>query len=241
MPWKDWLSKIDSMNSLIGRVKDSGAPPVEMVRSALRKTAESTGNVVEYTGQLYDRWLGEDRAEILKKCPVATGILAHRHVCGPDFDLASQLFDVRTRPVVTAAILSATGGGLLTFDEELSRLTRNVFDGQQLFGQWGKDFIENLVGQEKCKIVSEWQDDAGFGVLGGGVSHRVLHGHDLSAVLRASQDHGSDGAIVALYHIFGRDFFTPAGIPILPAGSDEAFNFLNKEFEMGKEAAAETA
>lgn len=239
MPWKDWLKKIDPGNSLIGKVKDSPSP-MDVVKKALQKSAEGTGNVVEYTGQLYDRWLGEDRAEILEKCPVATGILAYRHVCGQDFDLASQLFNVRTRPVFTAMILSATGGGLLAFEEELSRLTKHVFDGQQLYGKWGKEFVENLVGQEKYKIVSEWQDKPpGFSVIGGGETHRVLHGHDLSAVLEAYQEHGLDGAIVTLYHIFGRDFFTKAGIPILPSGSDEAFNFLTENFEMGKEAAAD--
>ena len=57
---------------------------MEMVRSALRKTAESTGNVVEYTGQLYDRGLVRIGPSS-QKCPVATEILAHRHVCGTGF------------------------------------------------------------------------------------------------------------------------------------------------------------
>jgi hypothetical protein len=59
----------------------------------------------------------------------------------------------------------------------------------------------------------------------------------MAAVVQATQEYGTGGAVQALYHILGRDFFTPAGIPILPAGSNESYEFLTN-LGLGKRAAA---
>src|SRR5438552_6574802 len=56
----------------------------------------------------------------------------------------------------------------------------------------------------------------------GGWLHRLQHGHDLSAVAHMWWEHGFGGGAQALYHVYGRDFFTPHGIPILPAETDRA-------------------
>jgi Tfp pilus assembly protein PilF len=43
----------------------------------------------------------------------------------------------------------------------------------------------------------------------------------------------------ALYHIYGRDFLTPAGIPILPAGSEDMYSFLTADLGLSPVAAAD--
>src|SRR5262249_25204398 len=76
--------------------------------------------------------------------------------------------------------------------------------------------------------VNRWMDTVpGASLPGGGWTHRLKQGHDLAAVARVWQDHGAGGGIQTLYHVYGRDFFTPAGIPVLPAGNKEALDTLS--------------
>ena len=113
---------------------DVGRSASRLVKALYEGAAEGAGHVAEYADDLYEHWLSEDEAKILDNCPVATGILAHRDVFEADPEIFSQLYNVRVRPVLTAAVLGASGGGILAFDEALSRVTRHVFDGNQLVG-----------------------------------------------------------------------------------------------------------
>src|SRR5439155_16903210 len=79
----------------------------------------------------------------------------------------------------------------------------------------------------------------GSDVMGGGWLHRIQHGHDLAALAQIGQEHGSEGVIQGLYHVYGRDFFTPAGIPILPSGSDHVHHFLTSDLGLGQVDAAD--
>lgn len=212
---------------------DVGHSAGRLVKALYEEASGGAGQVAEYADDLYERWLSEDEARILDDCPVATGILAHRDVFDADPEIFSQLYNVRVRPVLTAAVLGASGGGMLAFDEALSKVTRKVFDGDQLIGGWGADRIASWIGPEKFTEINRFMDTVpGASVPGGGWLHRIQHGHDLSAVAQIFQEHGSDGGIQALYHIYGRDFFTPAGVPILPAGSNEVHKFLTDQLDM---------
>ena len=219
---------------------DVGRSAGRLVKALYEGAAEGVGQVAEYADDLYEDWLSEDEAKILDNCPVATGILAHRDVFEADPEIFGQLYNVRVRPVLTAAVLGASGGGILAFDDALSRVTRHVFDGNQLVGGWGAEHIASMVGPEKAKAVNRFMDTVpGASVPGGGWVHRIQHGHDLNAVAQIFQEHGSEGGIQALYHIYGRDFFTPAGIPILPAGSNEVHAFLTDQVGLGSVEAAD--
>src|SRR5439155_18844651 len=101
------------------------------------------------------------------------------------------------------------------------------------------DHIASLIGPEKADAVNYWMDHVpGTDYIGGGWLHRLQHGHDLSAVTHMWWQHGSGGGLEALYHIYGRDFFTPAGIPILPAGSEHMHEFLTGDLHLSSLEAA---
>ncbi len=196
--------------------------------------------LIEYGDDLYKRKLGEDEAEILDRCPVVVQIKENRPVFDSDPEAFGLLYNVRVRPVLTAAVLGATGGGALVFEEVLSRVTRHVFDGDELIGGWAAKGIASMVGQEKAEAVNRFMDLVpGATVPGGGLLHRIQHGHDLSALTEIAADHGTGGVVQGLYHIYGRDFFTLAGIPILPAGSADMHKLLYENLDLGKEQAAD--
>lgn len=101
------------------------------------------------------------------------------------------------------------------------------------------DGISNLVGPEKAEAVNRFMDTVPGSDVMGGWLHRIQHGHDIKALVQIGEDYGSEGVIQGLYHIFGRDFFTPAGIPILPTGSAQVHEFLITHLGMTAEAAAD--
>lgn len=222
---------------------------------ALKEAGMATGKTLKDAGQaagrgatqgargaadLYQQWFGEDVSKILTECPVATNILQHRESFEKDPDVFGRLYNVRTRPLVTAAVLACGGAGTAAFDEALSRVTRHIFDGDQLVGGALRDRIAELVGPEKAEGVNRFMDTVpGSDVMGGGWIHRIQHGHDVDALIHIGEEYGSEGVIQGAYHIFGRDFFTPAGIPILPSGSEQVHEFLMTNLNMTAEAAAD--
>lgn len=182
--------------------------------------------------RLYSRYLAEDPCIILDASPAASAMLGRREVFESDPEVFGPLLNVRVRPVVSAAALATTGGGLAAFDHVLSRLTRRVFDGDQLVGGW-------LGPKLGSAAVNRWMDTVPGADFPGGWLHRIRHGHDLDAVAEIWSQHGSGGAVQALYHIYGRDFFTPAGVPILPTGSATVHEYLTGTVGLGKREAAD--
>jgi len=232
----------ESAMGALGKVADKGAKRLRqagrVVRKAYSTTASGAEVVIEYADDFYSRTFGEDEREIIKHCPVVHQILDLQPLFETDPEVFTTLYNVRVRPVLAAAVLGGVGGGALAFDEVLSRVTRHVFDQHRLFGGWAAGEIAALVGATKTDAVNAFMDTVpGATVRGGGWIHRIQHGHDMAAVVQATQEYGTGGAVQALYHILGRDFFTPAGIPILPAGSNESYEFLTN-LGLGKQAAA---
>jgi hypothetical protein len=209
------------------------------VRQAYDRISPGAEILIEYGDDLYKRKLGEDEAEILDQCPVVAQIKEHRSAFERDPEVFRYLYNVRLRPMHTAAVLGATGGGAIAFDEVLSRVTRHVFDGDQLIGGWAAEQISSLVGPDTVGAVNRFMDTVpGSTVPGGGLLHRIQHGHDLAALAEIAGEHGTGGVVQGLYHIYGRDFFTPAGIPLIPAGSADMHEFLG-HLGLGKEQAAD--
>jgi hypothetical protein len=209
-------------------------------KTAFDAVRANTEQATDYLSDLYDRQLGEDEARILDQCPLMKSIRGSAEIMAFDPTVFGTLFNVRTRPLITAAILACGGGVAVTFDEELSRITRRLFDSENFVGGWIKDSLAGVLGRDTVNAVNRFIDTVpGSTVMGGGVLHRIQHGHDLASVHDIWQEHGFEGGVQAVYHILGRDFFTPAGIPILPTGSKEVHGFLTETLGIGKETAAD--
>lgn len=245
--WRDRLGHLGEAAGRIlrlaasegGRAADRAKGAVSRVGSGVHEIATDTLDTAWTT---VHRAVVEDENAILDQCPVVSGLLGHRETFERDPQSFGALYNLRVRPVVTGALLSASGGAALagSFDEQLARLTRHVFDGDILLGGRLADAVASAVGPDTARAVNEFMDRVPRStVMGGGWIHRIQHGHDLAAVAEIYGDHGYGGAAQALYHIFGRDFFTPAGIPVLPAGSDQVHRYLVSELGLGKQQAAD--
>jgi hypothetical protein len=223
-----WSAKAKTLASW---AKRAGSAAMDSVRDAAGTTADKVSDateemvagatiVVDRAGAEYARRLGEDEAQIVRDCPVVVQLIDQQEAYLSDPDVMGLLQNVRLKPLIGAAVLAGTGVGVVMHDELLSRTTRAIFDGKAYAGGWLQDAVAGFVGADTVTSVNRFVDTVpGSGVMGGGWIHRIQHGHDLSAVAEVWGDHGPAGGIQALYHIYGRDFFTPAGIPILPTGS----------------------
>jgi len=248
----DFWERVKDAGASIGRVlkdavvntgevlKDAGATTGEALKEASQAAGRGAIQAARGAADLYERWLGEHTGTILAECPVAKNILEHRATFEQDPEIFGRLYNVRMRPLITAASLAAGGAGAAVLDEALSRVTRHIFDGDQLVGGALADRIADLVGSDLAGTVNRFMDTVpGADAMGGGWLHRVQHGHDIEALFNIAQEYGSEGVIQGLYHIFGRDFFTPAGIPILPSGSEQVLDFLITHVGLTAEAAAD--
>ncbi len=232
----------ESVTGAVGKVADKGARRLrqagQLIQKAYSTTAGGAQLVIEYADDFYSRTLGEDERQIIKHCPVVHQVLDLQPSLDADPEVFTSLYNVRVRPVLAAAALGGVGSATLAFDEVLSRVTRRVFDQHRLVGGWAAREIAAYVGGAKADAVNAYMDTVpGASVRGGGWVHRIQHGHDMAAVVEVTREYGTGGAVQALYHVLGRDFFTPAGIPILPAGSDQSYEFLTN-LGLGKRAAA---
>lgn len=239
--WRD--KTIESTKQILQKATEETARGVQqaagLARQAYDHISPSAEVLIEYGDDLYKRKLGEDEAQILDHCPVVAHIKEHRSTFESDPEVFGRLYNARLRPILTAAVLGATGGGAIAFDEVLTKVTRRVFDGDQLIGGWVAEKISSLVDPEAAESVNRFMDTVpGSTVPGGGWLHRIQHGHDLATLTEIAGEHGTGGVVQGLYHIYGRDFFTPAGIPILPAGSADMHKFLHN-LGLGKEQAAD--
>jgi len=219
-----------------GVVLDAGAKLSKASYQTAASGLKTTAGIAKTT---WDRHVDEDEVAILENCQIAKSILEQKESFAIDPEIFGILSNVRIKPVVGAAALGATGTSMLAFDEVLSRVTRSVFDGKYLAGGWLQDHLAGIVGPSTVTEVNRFMDTVPGSGWPGGWLHRVQHGHDLSAVAQIWSEHGSPGGIQALYHLFGRDFFTPHGIPILPAGTDQAMSFLDKTLNLSRQQAAD--
>ena len=208
-------------------IRRAGENSADLARKAAEGTVEGARSASTRVQDAVHCQVVEDERAILAQCPIFVSALEQRPIYESDPDVFRNLYSTSIRPLVSGALLTGAGLGALAFDEVLSRLTRHVFDGNQLVGGWAADSVAGLVGSDTTAVVNRFMDTVpGASHMGGGWIHRVQHGHDLAAVAEVYAEHGFGGAVQALYHIVGRDFFTPAGIPVLPAGSREAHEFL---------------
>lgn len=127
----------------------------------------------------------------------------------PDGGPAPEMLSVAWQ---SDALVGLSAMGVVTWEREIVTVTRSVFhDGlphqalsRRLFGS---DF----------DAIHRWIDTVpGSGIRGGGIVHRLQHGHDLAAAQHLYDQHGLPGLLVWMQHV-GQDVATPTGIP-LPVG-----------------------
>ena len=127
------------------------------------------------------------------------------------------------RHVSTSMVAFAAASGVFKSADEISRFTRDLMDCDLgAVQQW----LRRVFDPEQAREISMWMDASAGGAAFGGWAHRLEHGHDLTALLTLSQEYGHVGAVEWVNHVWMRDFWTPHGVPYLPAGSGSVYEWL---------------
>ena len=139
--------------------------------------------------------------------------------------------------VKSSAILAAAGLGILDNERELMRFSRSIMDTK---GTVFEKVLGHFFEKEKIEQISHWMDKIPDAVYtGGGVTHRVRHGHDIEALIELIKGHDLAGAAEWFNHVALQDFWTPAGVPYLPFGNKTVFEWLSSLDFIGEELASE--
>lgn len=140
-----------------------------------------------------------------------------------------ELLSLRWR---NEALLALSWAGVVSLEDEITGLTDRLFHT----GLPSPRLTKRLLGRDHSEI-HRWIDTVpGSGVAGGGVTHRVKHGHDLEAAATIYREHGLEGALVWLQHV-GQDVFSSTGIPV-PVGGKEVYELLVDQGHTGPRNAA---
>jgi hypothetical protein len=111
------------------------------------------------------------------------------------------------------ALVGLSALGCTVWERDIVMVTRSVFHD----GLPHQDLSRRLFGTD-FDAIHRWIDTVpGSGIRGGGVMHRLQHGHDLQAAQHLYDEHGLPGLMVWMQHV-AQDFATPTGVPI-PMGA----------------------
>lgn len=116
-----------------------------------------------------------------------------------------------------------TAAGVLANAEQITRFTRELMDNDTNAFQQA---LRQVFSPEEARQISLWMDTAPGADFAGGWAHRLHHGHDLSAMVELTGEYGLSGTVEWVNHVWLRDFWTPHGVPYLPAGSGTAYEWL---------------
>ncbi len=112
------------------------------------------------------------------------------------------------------ALLGLSALGVTVWEREIVGVTRAVFHD----GLPHQELSRRLFGSD-CDAIHRWIDTVpGSGVRGGGIVHRLQHGHDLDAAQQLYEAHGLPGLLVWMQHV-AQDVTTPTGVPIPVGGA----------------------
>ncbi|MFW6201031.1 MAG: hypothetical protein ACOC8B_00505 [Gemmatimonadota bacterium] len=150
-------------------------------------------------------WRPEDPGRIVREHPFFRPFPAG----APDTDV--RLGSVAWR---TDALIGLAAAGVFTLEDAIVDVTRDLFHSPGAH----QGLSERLLGR-RFDAIHEWIDTVpGSGVRGGGIVHRLEHGHDLEAARAIYERHGLEGLLVWTQHVT-QDLASPTGIP-LPVGAD---------------------
>ncbi|HEU4884393.1 MAG TPA: hypothetical protein VFT45_19205, partial [Longimicrobium sp.] len=112
------------------------------------------------------------------------------------------------------ALVGLSAMGVTVWEREIVTVTRSVFHD----GLRHQELSRRLFGSD-YDAIHRWIDTVpGSGIRGGGIVHRLQHGHDLAAAQALYEQHGLSGLLVWMQHV-GQDLATPTGIPIPMGGA----------------------
>ncbi|MCG5528045.1 MULTISPECIES: hypothetical protein [Halorhodospira] len=143
-----------------------------------------------------------------------------RHSDNPLVRLETQNVPSHVRAALVSG-LAATG--VFANSDEISQFTRAYMDHDHAALQ---NLLRNVFDPDEAQAISLWMDTDPSSPIAGGWAHRVHHGHDLNAMMTLMDEHGHIGVIEWANHVWLRDFWTPHGVPYLPAGSGSVYDWL---------------
>jgi hypothetical protein len=112
------------------------------------------------------------------------------------------------------ALVGLSAMGVTVWEREIVTVTRSVFHD----GLRHQELSRRLFGSD-YDAIHRWIDTVpGSGIRGGGIVHRLQHGHDVAAAQSLYKQHGLPGLLVWVQHV-GQDLTTPTGIPIPIGGA----------------------
>jgi|GEM_PF-5051515 len=118
------------------------------------------------------------------------------------------------------ALVALSALGVNQWEREIVTVTRSVFHDNLRH----QELSRRLFGSD-FDAIHRWIDTVpGSGIRGGGILHRLQHGHDLAAVEQLYEQHGLEGVLVWMQHV-AQDVCTPTGIPI-PVGGPHLASWL---------------
>lgn len=121
------------------------------------------------------------------------------------------------------ALLGLSAVGALALEDEIVGITRSLFHD----GIRHQDLSQRLFGADFDAIHGFMDTVPGSTVRGGGILHRLQHGHDLGAARQIHEEHGIPGLLVWVQHM-AQDATTPTGVPI-PVGGVPLSEWLVEE------------
>jgi hypothetical protein len=124
--------------------------------------------------------------------------------------------------VATGLVLGAASSGVLTNATDLMRWTRALDSDSAALQR----FLSSVFPRATASEVSAFMDRVPGARMAGGMFHRLRHGHDLEGLIAVTQRYGWREGATWANHLFLRDFWTPHGIPWLPAGSGRVLDLL---------------
>lgn len=202
--------------------QEASAEAVEQLKRGVRHGADLVGRAAstaqEMTARgaerLQDVWEPEDPGEILASSPLFRPL--HVDVLPSD----PRMLSVQWRSDV---LLGLSAAGVLSLEDEIIGLTRRLFHDDLPTRQ----LSERLFDRDLSSLHA-WIDTVpGAAGPGGGVTHRVAHGHDLEAAAAVYEEYGLVGVLAWTQHM-AQDAFTPTGVP-LPVGAKNVAGWLVDE------------
>lgn len=198
-----------------GNPAESGLSLERVKREANAWAERGAGAARQLAGRAGERirtaWEPEDPETILDESPLFEPVAAD-----PD-EIEPELLSLRWR---SEAMLALGTAGLLSLEDEIIRHTDRLFHS----GLPTPELSQRLFGKDLGEL-HRWIDTVpGSGVPGGGITHRVEHGHDAAAAAEIYREHGLEGLLAWTQHV-GQDVFSITGVPV-PVGGKSTAEFL---------------
>jgi hypothetical protein len=210
--------------------RESSRTPFTMLRQKLREATGVTAQWLKIKGEETKRgaeaWM-EQRASELRSWEQDRSALllgdSLEHLKSSENPLIKLEQQQGPRHVRTGVIYAAAAAGIFSNSQEITRFSRDLMDRDNAALQ---TWFRKVFSPEEAREISRWMDSVPGAEYAGGWGHRLTHGHDLEAAFALGLEYGHVGLIEWANHVWLRDFWTPHGVPYLPAGSGSVYEWL---------------